>query len=64
MGLQITVTPGDVGTYRIKLTGMLDTGTAPQLDEALKPVLADVAQFRGEAPQTDDVTMVVVKRTT
>lgn len=41
MGLQITVTPGDVGTYRVKLTGMLDTGTAPQLDEALKPVLAD-----------------------
>lgn len=41
MGLQITVTPGDVGTYRVKLTGVLDTGTAQQLDDALVPVLAD-----------------------
>lgn len=41
MGLQIAVTPGDVGTYRVKLTGSLDTGTAQQLDDSLAEVLAD-----------------------
>jgi sigma-B regulation protein RsbU (phosphoserine phosphatase) len=30
----------------------------------LDAVLADMLQFRGEAPQTDDITIVVVRRTT
>ena len=31
--------------------------------EVVDNVIADLLKFRGDAPQTDDVTMVVVKRT-
>lgn len=57
MGLQITVTPGDVGAYRVKLVGVLDTGTAPQLDQALIPVLAD-PEARAIRLELQDMTYI------
>lgn len=41
MSLSIDITQGDAGTYRVKLTGKLDTSTYEQLEEALKPALTD-----------------------
>jgi anti-anti-sigma factor len=41
MPLQVTVTPGEAGVYRVKLVGMLDSKTVQQLDDALQSPLAD-----------------------
>ena len=41
MSLNIDITQGDAGTYRVKLTGKLDTATFEQFEVALKPALAD-----------------------
>lgn len=41
MSLNIDITLGDSGTYRVKLTGKLDSTTFEQFEEALKPALAD-----------------------
>lgn len=41
MALKIDVTQGDFGTYKVKLGGMLDSGTYAQLDQALEPAAAD-----------------------
>lgn len=41
MALKIDVTHGEFGTYKVKLGGMLDSGTYAQLDQALEPALSD-----------------------
>jgi anti-anti-sigma factor len=39
MSLQVSITPGDEGSYLITLEGRLDTSTYLDLDERLRPVL-------------------------
>ena len=41
MSLNIDVTQGNAGTYRVKLTGEVDMVTFEQFEEALKAALAD-----------------------
>lgn len=41
MALIIDVTRGDFGTYRVKLTGSLDTETYEQFNKAIEPALSD-----------------------
>ena len=41
MALDITITKGDAGTYRVKLSGMLDTHTSPQLDRRMEEIWGD-----------------------
>lgn len=41
MALLIDVTQGDFGTYKVKLTGSLDTDTYEQFNAAIQPALND-----------------------
>lgn len=41
MALDIDITRGEYGTYRVKLTGSLDTDTYEQFNKAIEPALAD-----------------------
>ncbi len=41
MALLIDVTHGEFGTYKIKLTGSLDTESFEQLNKAVEPALVD-----------------------
>lgn len=57
MALQIDITQGEFGTYKIKLTGILDTSTYQDFDEALKPALADPAA-RALRLEMQDLTFI------
>jgi len=41
MALEVTVTAGDFQSYRIKLTGSLDTETVPDFNKAIEGVMVD-----------------------
>lgn len=57
MSLSIDITQGDSGTYRVKLTGKLDTATYEALEEALKPALAD-PEARAIRLELQDLTYI------
>lgn len=57
MSLIIDVTQGDAGTYRVKLTGKLDTETYEQFEAALKPALAD-PEARAIRLELQDLTYI------
>jgi anti-sigma B factor antagonist len=57
VGLNIDITPGDAGTYRVKLTGKLDTATYEQFDLAIKPALAD-PEARAIRLELQDLTYI------
>lgn len=41
MPLQIEMTQGDVGTYKVRLSGSLDTSTCEQFEASIQPALDD-----------------------
>lgn len=41
MALNVSVTPGEFQSYRIKVAGSLDTETVPEFNKAIDGVLAD-----------------------
>lgn len=57
MALAIDIQKGEVGTYRVKLTGSLDTGTCPQFDQAVQQVLADL-ESRALRLELQDLTFI------
>ena len=57
MALQVDVTQGQFGTYKIKLTGQLDTSTYQQLDTALQQPLAD-PEARALRMEIEDLTFI------
>jgi anti-anti-sigma factor len=57
MALSIDVAKGEVGTYKVKLTGSLDTGTCAQFDEMVQQVLAD-PESRALRLEMQDLTFI------